>query len=106
VLVLLSLASAILTVYAAIALGHLFNKHKLLISFGMYILLRTVSQIIMSISAVIFFSQDIFKPAGVYIPGIPLISGFLFTSILYFGAFTTAYFILTNYILKRKLNLE
>lgn len=106
VLMLLSLASAILTVYAAIALGHLFNKHKLLISFGMYILLRTVSQIIMSISAVILFSQDIFKPAGVYIPGIPLISGFLFTFILYFGAFTAAYFILTNYILKRKLNLE
>lgn len=106
VLVLLSLASSILTIYAAIALGHLFNKYKLLIAFGMYIILRTVSQLIMAVSAIILFSQDIFKPGGAFIPSATLVNGLLLASIIYTGVFTVGYFILTNYILKRKLNLE
>jgi hypothetical protein len=106
VLGLLSLASSILTIYAAIALGHLFNKHKLLASFGMYIVITTVSQIIMSLSAAIFFNQAIFRPESNFIPSAMLINGLLLLSILYNGAFTAGYFVITNYILKRKLNLE
>ncbi|MDF2519582.1 MAG: hypothetical protein K0R84_210 [Clostridia bacterium] len=106
VLGILSLASTILTIYAAIALGHLFNKHKLLISFGMYILLSTVSQIITSIIGIIFFSQPLFSPGGSLIPAASLANGILLGSIIYTAAFAVGYFILTNYILKRKLNLE
>lgn len=106
VLFLLSIASTILTIYAAIALGHLFNKHKLLASFGMYIVLKTVSQIIMSISAVVFFSMPIFKPGTEFIPSVLLVNNMLLVSILYVGLFTAGYFFLTNYILKKKLNLE
>lgn len=106
VITLLYLASAILTIYAAIALGHLFNKHKLLIAFGMYILLKTASQIIMSITAVIFFTQPMFTPNSAFIPSTVLVNGILLGMIAYFGLFTAAYFALTNFILKRKLNLE
>jgi hypothetical protein len=106
VLSLLSLASTILIIYAAIALGHLFNKHKLLASFGMYIVLQVISQMIMSLSGFIFFNLAIFKPESTFIPSVLLVNGILLLSILYSGAFTAGYFFLTNYILKRKLNLE
>ena len=106
VLGLLTIATTILTIYAAIALGQLFNRHKLLASFGMYIVLQIVSQIIIALSAVIFFRSDIFRPNSAFIPDITLINGMMLASILYFGAFAAGYFFLTNCILKRKLNLE
>lgn len=106
VLGLLALASSILTIYAAIALGHLFNKHKLLASFGMYIVITTISQILMTIASAIFFNQSIFTPNSNFIPSASLVTGILLLFILYYGAFTAGYFALTNYILKRKLNLE
>lgn len=106
VLGLLTLASTILTIYAAIALGHLFNKHKLLASFGMYIVLTTISQIIMTIASAIFFNQAIFRPETNFIPSALLVNGILLLLISFYGAYTAGYFILTNYILKRKLNLE
>lgn len=106
VLGLLILASTILTIYAAIALGHLFNKHKLLASFGMYIVLKIISQTIMSLTGAVFFNQSIFRPDTTLIPSAMLINGILLGTILYYGIFTAGYFYLTNYILKKKLNLE
>ncbi|MDF2890792.1 MAG: hypothetical protein K0R80_1159 [Clostridia bacterium] len=106
VLGLLTLASTILSIYAAIALGHLFNKYKLLASFGMYILLNIVSQIATTLFGAIFFNHSIFTPGGAYIPDLLLINSILLVSILYSGVFAAGYFFLTNYILKRKLNLE
>lgn len=103
---LLALASTILTVYAAIALGHLFNKHKVLASFGMYIALKTVSQILMTLFSAAFFSGRNFRLAFGNMPDIAQINSFLMASIIYCGLITTCYFVLTNYILKKKLNLE
>lgn len=106
VLGLLALASTILTIYAAIALGHLFNKHKLLASFGMYIALKTISQILMSLFAFIFWNQALLGMESNFMPSVLQVNTFMLISILYFGVITAGYFVLTNYILKRKLNLE
>jgi hypothetical protein len=106
VLGLLAIASTILTIYAAIALGHLFNKHKLLASFGMYIALKTVSQIFMTLFGSMFWNQASFRMEIHSMPSALQVNNFLLVSILYFGAITAGYFVLTNYILKRKLNLE
>lgn len=103
---LLTLASTILTIYAAIALGHLFNKYKLLASFGMYIALKTVSQILMTIFAAIFFNGSSFRLEDNFVPNALHVSNFLMVSIVYSGIIAVGYFLLTNYILKRKLNLE
>ena len=104
---LLSLASTILSIYAAIALGHLFNKHKLLIAFCAFIVLRTISQILMVIFFFIFSNQVLPGMQGVnFIPSAVQISNVLLTSILYLGIVTTGYYVITNYILKRRLNLE
>lgn len=106
ILGLLALASTILTIYAAIALGHLFNKYKLLASFGMYVVLKTVSQILMMIFAMVFLNQPALGFGSAFIPDTLQISNFLLLSIFYSGLITAGYFALTNYILKRKLNLE
>lgn len=106
VLGLLFLASSILTIYAAISLGHLFNKHKLLISFGMYIVLKTISQMLMTLFAFISGHQGIFGVESGFIPSALQANIFLLIFISYFGVITTGYYLLTNYILKRRLNLE
>ena len=106
ILGLLSIAVTVLTIYAAIALGQLFSKHKQLASFGMYIALQVISQIIMSVSSAVFFNLAIFKPESTLISNLTLVSVGLLLSILYLGAFTAGYFYLTNFILKKKLNLE
>lgn len=105
ILVILGLASNILQIYAAIMLGHLFNKHKLLLSFVMYIVLNTAVQIITMILAFILqgpfsniipenISQNALIQTGV-------ISVLVFVALLSAG-----YYVITHYLLKNKLNLE
>jgi len=106
ILGLLALASVILTIYASIALGHLFSKHKLIISFGMYIVLGTISQTLMVLSAVLFFNQTELANQIIQMPVNLQINTILLLLILFFGALSAGYFILTNYVLKRRLNLE
>ncbi len=106
ILGILGIASTILTIYAAIALGHLFNKYKLVASFGMYIVLKTISQIFMTLFAVIFSGLSIFQVESNFVPSATQICAFLLLPILYYGVITVVYFVLTNYILKKKLNLE
>ncbi len=103
---LFTLSSTILTIYAAIALGHLFNRYKLLASFGMYIALDIVSQILMSVFGFVFFNQYTLRLGYEFIPNASHVSGFMLISIIYTGLVTAVYFILTNYLLKKKLNLE
>lgn len=50
---LISLASGILLVYASIAIGHLFSRHKTLASFGAFIVLNTLTQIFFKLVSLI-----------------------------------------------------
>lgn len=106
ILLLLILAYSVIQIYAAIALGHLFNKHKFLASLGMYVALYTVGQILSSI-LVVFFVNTIFKPlAQNMIPGQYYLNLFLGFIIILIAMLTAVYFFLTNFILKTRLNLE
>lgn len=116
---LLSLAAAILTIYAAIALGHLFRKYKLLISFGMYIVLNTISQILMLVPLLSYPGTSItfgdaaaanvqttIKVGDSVAANAVQINGLCLGIIACFGVISVAYFLVTHYILDRKLNLE
>lgn len=105
----ISAVSSILMVYAAISLGHLFNKHRVLASFGAYLAINmamsTVSSLfgtmfsgslMNSINVINFSGVDAFRYAmQAMIPAIII-------SIL----FCAGLFFLTNYLLSHKLNLE
>ena len=89
---LVSLASWISMVYAAIALGYTANQNKKLFSFGAYLLLNIGKQFI-SLPFMVFGALDL--ESRVYIWLIILIN----------LAFTIGFLFLTNYCMNKKLNL-
>jgi len=100
-----TLIMGILEIYSAISLGHLFNKHKLLLSFAMYLGISMINQFV--------YSLVIFLVLGIaYIPfnaiGDITISFRYVLNILTILSviFSVGHFCLTSYLIKRKLNLE
>lgn len=107
--VIIGMASNILLIYASIALGHLFNRHRILASLGAFIVLSTVSQILMviagAVSGNINFNIDINTPND-FFQIQPFMHYVMWYFIIFFGLLSAGYFALTNYILSRRLNLE
>ncbi len=103
-LVVISTAATTLLIYTALCLGHLFNKHRVAASFGAYIGITLLLQIVFSTLekmglfrsfVSIIFQNKQFTPhlIGLFLTVISLVIG------------VAAYFT-TNYLLKNKLNLE
>ena len=103
----LILASAILILYASIAVGHLFNQHRILASFAAFIGLNTLTQIIsMAISFVIGHGNVWNIPPGNFLTMHTELHLFIALILLESALITAAYFAITNTILKKRLNLE
>lgn len=102
VLMILGLINNILIIYVSIAIGQLFNGHKILGSFAAYIGISTVIQIIGSAAFVIL--GIIYNTSFEEASAIPRI---IFPiSIILLLAGNVLYYIGTNIIFKKKLNLE
>lgn len=107
--ILISLASGILIIYAAIAIGHLFSRHKILASFGAFIVLNTLSQILFTLISLTpgmdYFSNIQVSSNDIvgmqHVIQLALAYGIGFTGLL-----SAAYFSATNFILSKRLNLE
>ncbi|MDW7685061.1 MAG: hypothetical protein SCK29_13215 [Bacillota bacterium] len=98
-----SLASGILIIYASIAIGHLFNQHRIIASIGAFIALSTVSQILyVVIGSVLSFSIDLNTIEAIG----PVVHFAMLLIVIFHGVFGAGYFIITNYILSKRLNLE
>jgi len=92
-------------IYASISIGHLFSKHRILSSFGAFIILNLITTAIASTIGITFSNSNLpsmFDNINSSLPG----HLFLISLILYNLVFFIVYFIITNYILKNKLNLE
>lgn len=107
----LDLLSGILIFYMCLAIGHSFNTHRILASIGVYVGVSMASNLITSIytalSGVSTFGSNLSlflysdsMSASRYFWG-----SFWFTSLLSVGMGVGA-FLLTNYFMSRKLNLE
>lgn len=113
----------VLMIYASIAVGHLVNNHKILASLGAYLGLSTISQILFMLMGILpgmAGLQDRYTSGNLAIPIgtlrlngtdnlaalLPAIHGFLWYSILFSTLLAVGYFIITNVILGKKLNLE
>lgn len=104
--ILLMIAFYTVMVYTAIALGHLFEKHKLVASFGMFCVLYFVYQIISAVF-ILVSSKTIFSFINDnWIPTPYELNAFILTLSLLSVAFTAINFTLTNTILQKRLNLE
>lgn len=103
--ILVSIMSSITMIYASISIGHLFSKHRILSSFGAFIVFNIITGAVSSPLKIAFsFSNfdNLFSNMHSLVP----VHAFLIFSILFNLLFFIAYFIITNYILKNKLNLE
>lgn len=102
--VLLFLTIGILIVYASIASGHLFSRHKMLASFGAFLVLNTLAQIyfmlVRWIPGIAHFSLHMSANDFVNYQFV-FLYGFIFSGLL-----CAAYFAATNFILSKQLNLE
>jgi hypothetical protein len=90
--------------YAAIAIGQTFKNHKVLFSLGAYVVLYFLAQIISTIALIPFgfvtvFSTDTINFQNTFSP-------MMWLSYLASFALLIIYFVITNYIINKKLNLE
>lgn len=108
-LLLVSLCYFILLTYAAITVGQLWSAHKLLGAFGAFLALNTLSQVITIfvswlggkiLMAVEFPSRWANEHAAA------LVHGGFWVIILWCGLLGAACFVITDQLLKKKLNLE
>lgn len=107
VLFLITFVSSILMIYCSIALGSLFHNHKILASFGMYLAINFVIQMVGAIGilvtvatvddSVLWSNQASLSLVSTLI--LPLCIGF-------YLVFSVVYYLVTSFIFKKKLNLE
>lgn len=103
-----SLFGSIITIYAAIAVGHLCRKHRVMGALGAYLGFCVIEQIVVSMVISIpainwLFSYEHAPTEMELMAQLQIFMVFLTITTLVFGA---VYFFLTNVILKKKLNLE
>lgn len=103
-LALVTLAFGILIVYASIAVGHLFNRHRAIASVGAFIGLSTVSQVLMTVVSPQLDIVRVELDIAEYMT--PAVHASLLYSILLVGLQALGFFLLTNFILSKRLNLE
>lgn len=94
--------SSILMIYASLSIGNIFSKSKILASFGAFIALNMISNTIaafVQIPFAISFSRlnDV---------SFAKVNGAILVALILTAIFATGYFIICNYILNKKLNLE
>lgn len=104
----LGLMSIILVMYASLAIGHLFNKHRILAYFGAFILLNTVTQLISFLLADGFYGLEnsFVVTADNYMYIINEVQSVMLFSIVLSIVFNIGYFLITNYVLSKRLNLD
>ncbi len=103
--ILIQLIKFVIMIYASISIGHLFSKHRILSSFAAFIILNLITTAISSALGIGFSHSNLstlFDNVQSSWP-IHLLLGLV---ILFNLVFCIIYFIITNYILKSKLNLE
>lgn len=118
VAIIVGLACNILLVYASVAVGHLFNKHRILASLGAFVAISTVTQILATILSILPMNLLLpyFKTlddVNMHINSIEqlarvstFIHSFMWIMIIAVALVSAAYFAITNYVLSRRLNLE
>lgn len=103
---LVGLLSGMLMLYAAMALGHLYSRHRILASFGWYCALYIALSALSIVLLIILAPDYSLKINESGQPAAHIQQLFIWTTLLPSAAMGAFYFWLTDMILKRRLNLE
>ena len=112
VLLVIVLLESILTIYAAIALGHLLPKHRVGAALGAYFLIGVAEQTITSILVNICEKTQLLdRISSVFqsndlAASISMVQLLLLAFIAFLLVFAAVFYVVTNQILQKKLNLE
>ena len=104
-MLIVSLLSTVLLFYASMSVSVLFNTHRGLAAFGAFITLSVVSQIAMGILPSIAALSDPLAALKMIDP-YHMAAVAMGCILLWEAVFGTGYYLLSRYILKKKLNLE
>ena len=105
---LISAGYFVMSVYNALSIGHLFIKHRILASFGAYIGIYIINQIVFA-TFILISSKAIFLPLMESLGPVPPSSNLsilMISLMVIYGLLGGANFISANIILNKKLNLE
>ena len=108
-LVLISLFTGNLMFYASISVGHTRGKHRVLYAFVAYIVFYMIQQIITSVVIVVagmVLDTNYWTDLMMDTAPTTLIHIIMIFSILYNVVAGIVYYLITNYVLSKKLNLE
>lgn len=94
--------NSVLMIYVSIAIGQLVTGHKVLGAFGAYIAIYTVVQIITTVAMVL--AGFLFRKSFDDITSLPTL--LMPITIVFVAVVSAAFYFITHYIFKRKLNLE
>ena len=103
----LGVAAVYTPVYTALSLGHMSNKNKMLSSFGWYFINSVVVNVLMGGFAEVMTMLDMYGILGAID-----FTGEMVAHVVFLGIITSllvynvAHLLITNYVLKNKLNLE
>ena len=89
-------------VYAALSLGQLFHRFRLGMSFVMYVLCSVVEQMVLTLFGNIVNELNLFPDLS----GAASAASVLLVMILWSAITAAVYFMISNYLLSRKLNLQ
>lgn len=106
-LCILSLLTGIILLYACMSSSLFVNKHRILFSFGAYIVFYIVGQILSSIAMVIIMPKQLlyhYNPSAAEVAG--LVNTIMIYSIVGTLISGVVLYLFTRYMLKNKLNLE
>ena len=108
VLALVALLSSYLMFYAAIAIGHSFSNHKGVLSVVFYILFTVAMQILTVFTSIftVEHSTPLAPAPNSMEPALAFLRAFLTGNILLYLLVGAAFYLLTRYFLKRRLNLQ
>jgi hypothetical protein len=109
IIFIMGMASSILIIYASIAIGHLFNKHRVLAALGAFLALNTVTQILfvlLSLFPNIADFNNLHVSSNDWSVLQPVIHGVMWYVIACAVLLSAGYFAITNIILSKRLNLE
>lgn len=113
VLMVVSLVSGVLMLYASLALGQLFSKHKIigavLSYFGFYFITQIIGTLILTVTAVYDSKLMQFTYESQYMTAnlaIDLFNNLFLWTIVQQSVLLVIYYVVTHFILNNKLNLE
>ena len=106
-LVVVGVLGQVLTIYASITVGNMSSKHKILLSIGTFLGFGVIEQIVISILLTSFGGGYLnWVQEAAHSDQILATQYLLLSLLIYALVFGAAYYFLTNWMLKKKLNLE